>query len=565
MPYTIVRRDEQYCVAKRRPTGRPGALVPGGCHATRTEALQHLAALERATADEKQAKYDHIDFAPSESMREEAQRGLDWRREFGRGGTEVGIARARDIANGRTLSPDTVRRMFSFFARHEDNKTATGFSPGEDGYPSNGRIAWALWGGDPGFAWARARVEQMDAADRDESSKAAQPRRMFLVTSNGYCDRDGETITTAALRSYVESQWRGGEWHGDNFLLFVHKGAPIGKIVFAEMAGPFLVEIAEELLTPYAKRRWDYIASRSDMLWGASHGFDYEKQQKDGSTYHQIEKFETTVLPLSMAANVLTIAGVITEMNGLRKLLFKQQTGMDDEQVEQLTNAFNVVAEALGTLGIEYKQMGENADGENADRDMKQLDVDEVAAVIAEGMAAEMAEDAPDNLVDMARMVAAQIVEMVNAMIEGEAAEMAADYITSPSPDEKALAMEQRQKEIEQREKMTSLLDQLINDTVDDAVAIESLTESYKALEPMADQLLAVMNAVHGLAEDVKRIKAQLKLAPRESQAAIERLAEAMQSGGAAQALETAQKVMENDGYETDPVLGLRLKPQARG
>lgn len=102
-------------------------------------------------------------YKPTEGMVEEAQRGLDWRREFGRGGTEVGIARARDIVNGRNLSEDTVKRMYSFFARHEVDKDAEGFSPGEDGYPSNGRIAWALWGGDAGKAWSGAIVDRLDA------------------------------------------------------------------------------------------------------------------------------------------------------------------------------------------------------------------------------------------------------------------------------------------------------------------------------------------------------------------------------------------------------------------
>ena len=102
------------------------------------------------------------DYKPTEAMIEEAQRGLDWRREFGRGGTEVGIARARDIVNGKNLSEDTVKRMFSFFSRHEVDKEAEGFRPGEEGYPSNGRIAWALWGGDAGFAWSRDKVASMD-------------------------------------------------------------------------------------------------------------------------------------------------------------------------------------------------------------------------------------------------------------------------------------------------------------------------------------------------------------------------------------------------------------------
>jgi HK97 family phage major capsid protein/HK97 family phage prohead protease len=109
-------------------------------------------------------------YNPTQGMKEEAQRGLDWRREFGRGGTAVGIARARDIVNDRDLSEDTVKRMYSFFSRHEVDKKAEGFNQGEDGYPSNGRIAWALWGGDAGFRWSKAirdRLEKQDRGVRD--------------------------------------------------------------------------------------------------------------------------------------------------------------------------------------------------------------------------------------------------------------------------------------------------------------------------------------------------------------------------------------------------------------
>ena len=58
--------------------------------------------------------------------------------------------------------------MRSFFARHEVDKQGTGFSPSEDGFPSNGRIAWALWGGDPGQTWANKVVNQMDSADEED-------------------------------------------------------------------------------------------------------------------------------------------------------------------------------------------------------------------------------------------------------------------------------------------------------------------------------------------------------------------------------------------------------------
>ena len=99
---------------------------------------------------------------PTDAMKAEARRGLDWRKEFGRGGTEVGVARARDIANGKDLPRATIARMVSYFARHEVDKQGKGWSPGEDGYPSAGRIAWALWGGDPGKSWAEKELRKMD-------------------------------------------------------------------------------------------------------------------------------------------------------------------------------------------------------------------------------------------------------------------------------------------------------------------------------------------------------------------------------------------------------------------
>lgn len=98
---------------------------------------------------------------PTQAMADEAQRGLDWRAEYGRGGTEVGVARARDISNRVNLSNDTIGRMVSFFARHEVDKEAEGFRIGENGYPSAGRIAWALWGGDPGKIWAEREFEMI--------------------------------------------------------------------------------------------------------------------------------------------------------------------------------------------------------------------------------------------------------------------------------------------------------------------------------------------------------------------------------------------------------------------
>ena len=95
------------------------------------------------------------------SVKKEAQRGLDWRKEFGRGGIGPGQATARMLV-GNSMTAPRVRKMSAYFARHEVDKQGTGWSPGSDGYPSNGRIAWALWGGDAGRSWSGKVVRQLD-------------------------------------------------------------------------------------------------------------------------------------------------------------------------------------------------------------------------------------------------------------------------------------------------------------------------------------------------------------------------------------------------------------------
>jgi hypothetical protein len=110
-------------------------------------------------------KYSHINFKPPESAAKEAELGLKWRKEHGRGGTDVGVQRAKQIKNRQNISPETVRRMVSFFARHGTNE---GKDKLDNGEPSNHRIAWALWGGDAGRSWANKVSKQMEAADKKD-------------------------------------------------------------------------------------------------------------------------------------------------------------------------------------------------------------------------------------------------------------------------------------------------------------------------------------------------------------------------------------------------------------
>jgi HK97 family phage major capsid protein len=100
-------------------------------------------------------------------MKTAANRALEWRKKYGRGGTAVGVARARDIKNGAELSESTVKRMHSFFSRHGNNKAKHYAKKMPDGGPTAWRVAWDLWGGNAGASWAKGIVNRLDERQED--------------------------------------------------------------------------------------------------------------------------------------------------------------------------------------------------------------------------------------------------------------------------------------------------------------------------------------------------------------------------------------------------------------
>ena len=105
-------------------------------------------------------------YTPPASVARAAQRGLDLRAEqtpSNRAGTPVGIARASQLSGRRPVSVETLRRMVSYFARHEVDKDGEGW-----GVDSKGYQAWLLWGGDTGRSWARAVLRRVTTNEGEE-------------------------------------------------------------------------------------------------------------------------------------------------------------------------------------------------------------------------------------------------------------------------------------------------------------------------------------------------------------------------------------------------------------
>ena len=148
-----------------------------------------------------------VDTKPTSAMAINASRGLELRKKFNRGGTMVGVSRANQLKSRETLSPRTVRRMHSYFSRHEVDKQGKGFNRGEEGYPSAGLIAWLLWGGDEGQSWAKRKAAELDR-ERDKQEEMDE----FITAA--YIDTKAP-VSAAVKKGIAEKVKDHNEKHGD--------------------------------------------------------------------------------------------------------------------------------------------------------------------------------------------------------------------------------------------------------------------------------------------------------------------------------------------------------------
>lgn len=168
-------------------------------------------------------------FSPPEGVRAEARRALAWIKEGHAGGgfTDVGRKRASDLAAGRSVSRETIGRIANYLARHEGDKKGKGWSPGEEGYPSPGRVAWAAWGGDPAKPWTASILKKSDEemSDRqisggmmDHAETVGQDRKApveIRTAAVANIDAEERIVTMIAIPYEQETSvpFRGETWN----------------------------------------------------------------------------------------------------------------------------------------------------------------------------------------------------------------------------------------------------------------------------------------------------------------------------------------------------------------
>lgn len=139
--------------------------------------------LVEPVVDEIDKAADSDTFIPPASVARAAKRALNWIREGHAGGgfTDVGRARAAQLAARRPISLRTIRRMNSFLARHESDKAGKGFTQGEEGFPSAGRVAWDAWGGDAAKGWVSGIINRTEKSLSYEEPFMKADERKFTL------------------------------------------------------------------------------------------------------------------------------------------------------------------------------------------------------------------------------------------------------------------------------------------------------------------------------------------------------------------------------------------------
>lgn len=374
MPYEIRKQDDQFCVYK---SDTDEELK---CYETEAEAQDYLAALE-ANVDDAQQKMllrptqAEVHYAPVSTAEGKACANCRWF--FGH--SEYGaICHIIDLYPDEILPTGLCDRWEERPKEATEPETETESEPEmepEEGgatepaeVEASGEVhthtteVKAVYGipesNIDSLGKKLARLFKREALRPGISVlKDRDGRRvMLVVTSNSYVDREGETITTEALQKDVARNWVADDvYHTDNPLLWWHDDRlKIGEIIYADVKGPFLVELAREVDSPLSRRVFDYREAHPSDKWGASHRFAFYDAHKDSDeTYHRIRKLETSVLPREWAANPLTYGGIMP-MNNPRDEYLNKLLGLENA-AELLDKGIEELVSALEAQGIQHK------------------------------------------------------------------------------------------------------------------------------------------------------------------------------------------------------------------
>ena len=245
MPWEIVQ-DDPACPASR-PFGvhKVGDGELEGCHASYADADDQMSALYMAESEDDERAADDT-YEPPQGVQDAAARALEWIAEglAGDGFTDVGRARASQLAAGEPVSRETIGRMANYFGRHASDRDAEGFNSGEEGYPTPGRVAWDAWGGDPGRTWSTGII---DAERSDDMNERNGEEGIYPVTPRQLAQYEAIESVVDLFGPYTQGVGADGS-HYVAESPFADEGMVCSSCIFYE--GPRGCEVVEGDIAP---------------------------------------------------------------------------------------------------------------------------------------------------------------------------------------------------------------------------------------------------------------------------------------------------------------------------
>ena len=114
-------------------------------------------------------------------VKNNAKRGLELNEKVNnKCATQVGKVRAQQLAQGKPVSVETIKRMFSYLSRAEEYYD-------EGNSEACGTISYLLWGGKAGLRWAGSKLRELDLleASLKEPCQAGYEMIGFKIKKNG--------------------------------------------------------------------------------------------------------------------------------------------------------------------------------------------------------------------------------------------------------------------------------------------------------------------------------------------------------------------------------------------
>lgn len=362
-------------------------------------------------------------------------------------------------------------------------------------------------------------------------------RHMFIVTSNSYEDREGETITSDALKAYEQSCFPGEDlFHCDNPLLWWHDDDVVmGEAVTVNYSEPFLVEVFRELPNPVSKVLWDY-AENNGHNAGASHRFGYlEKDRDEDGTFHRIFKQETSYLPeRSLAANDRTYAGVIMASPQSDKRLdeiFEQVAGIKGASAKLHAKTGELEKE-LEAAGISHKALPPKVVAPNPKSPVETEMIEDEAEIEIEDDAKENA--APPLSIEGISNAFNQFMAIVMDLVDAQGGVL-----------DNQMGMMKAHEDV--MKDLTEIKEMRVSEKAQDTSTIKDLQEKLKALS-----------------DKVKGLEDRANLAPRSASRTSGETDPDMAKKMIGDAIDKVKEARDHEGETYDPFYGW-LKPLPKG